>query len=387
MKTNSLDWSHLTRDTSNVSHDRVVVVGGGILGTMHALFAVRSNATVVHLDRDELPKGASVRNFGLVWVSGRSPGAELCLTLRARELWEQVGSDVPETGFRPNGSMTLVSTDSELKVVQGAARRSDASDRGFSLLDVDEVRRVNPGLRGKFLAGLHCLLDAAVEPRLTLGALRGWLELSGRYRYVAPREVVDVADHAVTDHTGTRHQGDLVVLCVGAVGGGPMGRLFEGTQLQRVRLQMAETESLGRQLTTSVADGNSLRYYPAFKEFADSLLEPQDEALARFRIQLLCQQRLDGGLTLGDTHEYEEPFGFDLADEPVALVEELARGVVGTPFPGISRRWTGVYNQLRSVSDDELYFRREVAPGVVAVTGAGGSGMTLAPAIAEETFR
>ena len=36
---------------------RVVVVGGGILGTMHAVFAVRSGATVIHLDRDEHTRG------------------------------------------------------------------------------------------------------------------------------------------------------------------------------------------------------------------------------------------------------------------------------------------------------------------------------------------
>jgi glycine/D-amino acid oxidase-like deaminating enzyme len=271
-------------------------------------------------------------------------------------------------------------------VLQATAARSDATDRGFSLLDRDEVRRLNPGLRGDFIAGLHSSLDAAVEPRLTLGALRGWLERSGRYEFVAPREIVDVEDHAVTDHTGMRRNADLVVICVGAINGGPLGRLFEGAQLQRVRLHMAETESLGRELTTSVTDGNSLRYYPAHKQFANLLLEPQDKALSRFGIQLMCQQRLDGSLTLGDSHEYDEPFGFDLDDEPVELVERLARGVVGEPFPRIRRRWVGIYHHLLKVCDEELYFRREVVPGVVAVTGAGGRGMTLAPAIAEETF-
>ena len=74
---------------------RVVVVGGGILGTMHALFAVRAGASVVHLDRYEQPRGASVRNFGLVWVSGRPPGAELALALRARELWSRWAMTFP----------------------------------------------------------------------------------------------------------------------------------------------------------------------------------------------------------------------------------------------------------------------------------------------------
>ena len=366
--------------------NKVVVVGGGILGTMHALFALRSNASVVHLDRDKVPNGASVRNFGLCWVSGRAPGAELALALRSRELWGQVGHDVPGLGFRPNGSMTLASTEPELRVLEQACARGDAADRQFALLDADEARQVNPGLRGTFLAGLHCPLDAAVESRLALGALREWMLATGRYAYVAPREVIAVSDHAVTDHTGSRHEGDLVVLCVGAVEGGAMGELFEGTQLQRVRLHMIETEPLGRDLSTSVADGNSLRYYPAFRELADAQLGPQEAPLARYAIQLLCQQRLHGGLTIGDTHEYDEPFAFDLSDEPVALIEQLAREVIGEPFPRIERRWTGVYHQLRKVSDDELYFRSEVASGVLAVTGAGGRGMTLAPAIAEETF-
>jgi len=366
---------------------RVVVVGGGILGTMHAVFAVRSGAAVVHLERYERPRGASVRNFGLVWVSRRSPGAELALALRARELWEQVGRDVPGTGFRANGSMTVVSSEPELKVIDATAARSDASERGLSLLDADEVRRMNPGLQGEFLAGLYCSLDAAVEPRLALGALREWLRGSDRYEFLAPREIVDVADHEVTDSTGARHRGDLVVLCVGAVRGGPLGRLFEGAHLQPVRLQMAETEPLGRQLTTSVADGNSLRYSPAFREFAASLLGPQDEALSRYGIQLLCQQRLDGGLTIGDTHEYDEPFPFDVSEEAALLVQQLAVGAVGTPFPRIRRRWVGVYHQLASVSDDEVYLRRDLASGVVAVTGVGGRGMTISPAVAEETFR
>ena len=94
---------------------------------MHALFAIRSGARVIHLDRDEKPTGASVRNFGLVWVSGRSPGRELRLALRSRELWEQVGQDVPETGFRANGSITLASTESELKVLEGTMARADAT--------------------------------------------------------------------------------------------------------------------------------------------------------------------------------------------------------------------------------------------------------------------
>jgi glycine/D-amino acid oxidase-like deaminating enzyme len=55
-------------------------------------------------------------------------------------------------------------------------------------------------------------------------------------------------------------------------------------------------------------------------------------------------------------------------------------------MPRIERRWTGVYHQMDPARSDEVYLRRDVASGVTIVTGAGGRGMTLAPAIAEESF-
>ena len=52
----------------------MVIVGGGVLGTMHAVAARRRGFEVVQLERDAEARGASVRNFGLVWVSGRKAG-------------------------------------------------------------------------------------------------------------------------------------------------------------------------------------------------------------------------------------------------------------------------------------------------------------------------
>ena len=89
---------------------RLVVVGGGVLGMMHAAAARERGHHVVHLEREPGPRGASVRNFGLIWVSGRAPGPELELALRCRDLWERLADRVPGTGFRPHGSLTIGDT-------------------------------------------------------------------------------------------------------------------------------------------------------------------------------------------------------------------------------------------------------------------------------------
>src|SRR5205809_805481 len=108
------------------SRTRVVIAGGGVLGTMHAVMARRRGFEVVQLEREAEARGASVRNFGLVWVSGRKAGPELSLALRARELWADLGARVPGIGFRAAGSLTLATGDAELTLLKEAAALPDA---------------------------------------------------------------------------------------------------------------------------------------------------------------------------------------------------------------------------------------------------------------------
>ncbi len=143
---------------------RVVVVGAGVVGTMHAWWARRLGHEVLHLDRDAEPRRATVRNFGLVWVSGRATGDELEVALRARRHWEHLGGLAPDIGFRPDGSLTLAQLPEEVHVLEEVVNRADAPARELQLLSADQVREVNPALRGEFLAGMLCALDAVVEP-------------------------------------------------------------------------------------------------------------------------------------------------------------------------------------------------------------------------------
>jgi len=378
----------------------VVIVGGGVLGTMHAVMARRRGFSVVHLEREPEARGASVRNFGLVWVSGRRAGPELALALRARELWEEIAASAPGTGFRAAGSLTLATREAELRVLGEAAELPDAKQRDFELLDPDGVRAVNPALRGEFLGGLYCGADAIVEPRVTLPALRSMLANTGLantglastglagpgYEWLPGREAVEVGAHGVRDQRGRWYRGDLVVLCTGANFTGVAGPHLAATahQLRRVRLQMMQTAPFPEALTTSVADGDSLRYYPAYDVPSAALLGPQAPVAAASRAQLLLVQRADGGLTIGDTHSYDEPFAFDVEEEPYDHLRARAEALLGRPLPRVLRRWAGVYSEVTGTSD--LYHRSVVAPGVVLVTGPGGRGMTCSPAIAEETF-
>jgi FAD dependent oxidoreductase TIGR03364 len=364
---------------------RILIVGGGVLGTMHAWSAVERGHEVVQLEREAEARGASVRNFGLVWVGGRAAGAELTTAVRARRLWERIGERVPGLGFRANGSLTLVRTEAELAVAKEAAASSDAA-RGFKLLDAAEARELNPALRGDFLGALWCDRDAAVEPRTAQPALRAALTASGRYTWRPGREVRTLTSTGVVDDHGERYEGDVVLFCTGAWLGGLVREVAGELPVRRVRLQMAQTEPLGEPLTTSVADADSFRYYPAYRGPAlDGLNtgQPQGEVPAGHAMQLLMVQRLDGSLTIGDTHEYTQPFGFDVTEDPYDHLAEVAGALLGRPLPRIRRRWAGVYAQ--STDAGAIVHRERLADNAFLVTGPGGRGMTCSPAIAEDT--
>jgi glycine/D-amino acid oxidase-like deaminating enzyme len=60
-----------------------------------------------------------------------------------------------------------------------------------------------------------------------------------------------------------------------------------------------------------------------------------------------------------------------------------AESILGTRLPPVRRRWAGVYSQAE---DDRLYYRERIGDSTWVVTGAGGRGMTLGPAIAEDVL-
>jgi glycine/D-amino acid oxidase-like deaminating enzyme len=178
-----------------------------------------------------------------------------------------------------------------------------------------------------------------------------------------------------------------VLLCTGAVLGGVIRELAGPLPIRRVRLQMMQTEPLREKLTTSVADADSFRYYPAYQCTAlDDLnvSEPQSPVAVAHKMQLLMVQRLDGSLTIGDTHGYIEPFPFDVEDAPYQHLVEVAEALLGRPLPPIRQRWAGVYAQCTDTT--KVVHREQPTDGVWLITGPGGLGMTCSPAIAEQTM-
>lgn len=361
--------------------ERIIIVGGGIIGMLHAWEARKRGLDVVHLESDLEPRSATVRNLGMIWVTGRAKGPETALALRARAMWEKIADEVPDVGFRATGALTILYTDAEVNTVNQTIEM-DAGVHEYELLDPADARLLNPIAQGDFMRALYCPHDAVIEPRRVLPALRSVLR-GPYYRWHPGVTVIEFGAGWVQGQDGTTYTGDRVIFCVGSSQAGVSARLQSDVPLQRVRLQMLETEPLDTIVPTLLSDSLSLHYYPVYDVPARRSIPPMPDLVREFGIKLMVAQRADGSLTIGDTHLYQEPFDFASNEQCYEFIIDRFMKLTGRPSPAIRRRWSGTYAQCAT---GDLFLRREIDENTLLATGVGGRGMGTAPAIAEDTF-
>jgi len=105
----------------------VAIIGGGIVGLAHAWQAARRGLSVVLFERDAVAQGASVRNFGMIWVVGQTP-ENLPTALRSRALWLEMARSADLWAI-PCGSVHLAHRQDELDVLEEFA--ASAANHGY----------------------------------------------------------------------------------------------------------------------------------------------------------------------------------------------------------------------------------------------------------------
>ncbi len=289
--------------------------------------------------------------------------------------------------------MTVARTEAELALMTALVAQPTAVHRSVELLDPDGVRTVNPAARGSQLGGLWCRADAIVEPGQVLGALRGTLEATGRYRWLPHRQVVDVepttTDGTATaiDHLGHRHEGSLVVLCTGdrLTGlGGRIGATLAAAPLRRCRLQMMQTAPSPERITTALADADSMRYYPAFDlpERA-ALPEPEPGTTGVGHAAPPGPARRRGSSPSGTPTSTTSPSTSRSRRPSTTTSASGPNASSAGPSPRSSVVGPASTPESPTIGSTSA---RPWTRASLLVNGPAGRGMTLSPAIAEQTW-
>jgi FAD dependent oxidoreductase TIGR03364 len=182
-------------------------------------------------------------------------------------------------------------------------------------------------------------------------------------------------------------RGGRVVVCSGADLRVLFPEVYEALPVRLCKLQMLSLSPPSWRAGAHVAGGLTLRHYSAFEACPSlQLVKDRYAREAPFfdehGIHVMSAQRGDGTLVVGDSHAYgQHVLPFDRADVEAAILDYLG-GMLDIGGTAVVDRWHGVYAKRM---DGQSVVRCEPAPGVTVVNCVGGAGMTLGPAIAEET--
>ncbi|MFE0019175.1 TIGR03364 family FAD-dependent oxidoreductase [Mesorhizobium sp. NPDC059054] len=360
----------------------LAVVGAGIVGLAHALAAARRGLSVVVIDRDAQANGASIRNFGLVVVSGQEPGISRLRAERSRAIWLDLAAQAGLNVLH-RGKLVVARRPEALAVLQAFAATPDGAE--CVLLSPAEVVARLPALRGAEIAGgLYSPFELRVESREVLPKLTAYLaeQLGVEFRF-------GVAVSAIEPGKVVTSAGPVHAAKVAVCPGDDLTSLFPERigqyGVRRCKLQMLRLADPGFQLGAAlVSDLSLLRYegYAALPEAAAlrRRLEGEQAGELANGVHLIVTQSADGSLVIGDSHHYgptPDPFASDEVDR--LILGEYAR-LFPQAAPVVTARWTGTYSSATHAA-----FRDAPHEDVRLVMVTSGTGASTGFALGEET--
>ena len=368
----------------------VGIVGAGIVGLAHAWSAAERGHAVTVFERSPRASGASIRNFGMIWPVGQTPGERHQTALRSRDRWLRL-RDQAGLFVDPCGSIHLAHREDEWRVLQELTALAPGLGLDCQLLTAAEVQHRTPAVQPLgLLGGLWSPTELCVDPPAAIRTLPGWLAATYGVEFEWNTTIVEAQTGGLKRADGRWWRGDHAVICTGADLETLFPEILQRSGLRRCKLQMLKTvpQSAGWRLGPHLAGGLTLRHYPMFQVCAGlpalrERIAAETPELDQYGIHVMASQGPSGEVILGDSHEYDdamEPFDKESIDE--LILGELRR-IIHLPDWRIAARWHGVYAKHPT----RPIIAEEPQPGVFIRVGIGGTGMTLSLGMAEQDWQ
>jgi D-hydroxyproline dehydrogenase subunit beta len=360
----------------------LAVVGAGIVGLATALAGARRGLRVVVIDRDAQANGASVRNFGLVMVTGQERGSMWARARRSREVWREV-ADAAGIPIVHTGLWMTARRPESVGVLEAFMATEMAA--GCRLLSPAEARRRCPQLAApELVAVLESTFELRVESREAIPRLAAWLASQHGVAFMR-NTAVRVIDMPSVHTSRGRVQADRVAVCPGDDFNGLYPERLAVYPLTRCKLQMLRLADPGFKLPGALMSDLGLGRYLGYADLqaaaplkARLAVEQADHL--KHGIHLIVVQGADGSLVVGDSHHYAttpDPFSHEEVD---ALILDEFRSALGIEPPTTIERWIGTY----ASATDRPVLIDDPEPSVRLAIVTCGAGASTAFAIGEE---
>ncbi|MGC4106703.1 MAG: FAD-binding oxidoreductase [Thermomicrobiales bacterium] len=149
---------------------RVLIVGGGVIGTSIAWHLARRGADVTLLEQRGIASAASGSSAGGVRQQGRDL-RELPLAIASIARWKDLESELgADIHYRRDGHIQVTEREDDLPGMHESVARQQAVGLDIRLVEGDDLRSLVPGITPNALAGTYTANDGHANPILTTHA-------------------------------------------------------------------------------------------------------------------------------------------------------------------------------------------------------------------------
>ena len=340
----------------------VVIIGAGIVGAMCAYYVNRAGLKAIVVDRGTVASGTTGAGEGNIMVSDKSPGPELELALKSRDMWFEVAQDLGnEFELVAKGGLAVSRGDAsslfELSNSQSVAgvqtKRVGAS----------EIQELEPFISKAIQNGVHYPQDAQCQPMLAAAHILRQLQRRG-LEFIGHQEVLKIERKSenLTVRTSTLEiQSDFVVNAAGTWAG------------EIARLAGSELPIMPRRGFILVTA--PLPKYVNHKVYDSDYVDNVASSDADLQTSTVIEGTQSGTILIGASRER---VGFDKSIS-VSVIQRLARQATSL-FPVLAgAQLLRVYNGFRPYSPDHLPVigADSLIPGLYHCAGHEGAGIGL----------
>lgn len=152
------------------SSSRILIVGGGVIGTSIAWHLARRGADVTLLEQRGIASAASGSSAGGVRQQGRDL-REMPLAIASIARWKDLEAELgADIHYRRDGHISVTEHADDLDRMRESIARQRAVGLDIQLVEGDDLRTLVPGISPNALAGTYTANDGHANPILTTHA-------------------------------------------------------------------------------------------------------------------------------------------------------------------------------------------------------------------------
>lgn len=348
---------------------KVIVVGGGIIGSSVAYYLSKEEVEVILIEEKDIASGTSGSCDRAIMIQSKKPGPALSLALKSAELYKTLEMELDaDLEYEQNGGMILIENELDQQIIQQMVERQNSNGLNVTIISGDEARRKIPTLSKNIAAATWWDQDAEVNPMNTAFAFAKAASHNGvkMKLHSKVQSLLIEQDRVVGVMTASEKiMADSVVICTG---------VWTKLLLNTIQLNVPITPRKGHILVTEklpqLIPSNVLS-----SSYITSKLQQDDDN--PYGVGLAIGQTRSGTILIGGSRQF---VGFDEKTNIDVIREIAKKATQAFPFfknTNIIRTFSG----LRPFTADNLPIISDVpsVKGLFIAAGHEGDGIALAP--------